>query len=194
MLRRILAWIAAIVAGVALGLASAWAALEFGGSTFTERYGSWMHSRAAGSTAAGPYTRAIIAREGLLALSAREALYFSLYEDEQGRPLSESCVYELAGPPLDARWWSATLYGGDNFLVQNSDAAHSIDASRVGAERAWTARISPVRGNAAHWLSSRGAGRGFLVMLRVYNPQLDFRASAETLPRLHRVSCAGETS
>jgi hypothetical protein len=119
MLRRILAWIAALVAGVALGLASAWAALEFGGSAFTERYGRWMHSRAAGSTAAGPYTRAIIAREGLLALSAREALYFSLYEDDQGRPLSESCIYELAGRPLDARWWSVTLYGGDKFHVQN---------------------------------------------------------------------------
>ena len=47
-------------------------------------------------------TRAIIARDGLLALSAREAVYFSLYTDEHDRPLSESCIYELNGPPLDA--------------------------------------------------------------------------------------------
>jgi len=194
MLRRLLAWLAAIVAGVALGAASAWAALSFGGSSFTEHYGRWVHSRAAGSTAAGPYTRAIIAREGLLALSAREALYFSLYEDDQGRPLSESCIYELNGPPLDARWWSVTLYADDNFLAQNTDNAHSIDASRIGNDRPWMARISPVRGDAANWISSREARRGFVIMLRVYNPQRDFRASEETLPVLTTVSCAGEAS
>lgn len=191
MLRRILAWIAAIAAGLALGVASAWAALTFGGSSFTEHYGRWIHSRAAGSTAADPYTRAIVAREGLLALSANEALYFSLYEDEQGRPLSESCIYELSGRPLDARWWSVTLYARDNFLVQNTDAAHSIDASRVGNSAPWSARISPVRGDARHWLSSREARRGFIIMLRVYNPQRDFRAGAESLPVLTTVSCAG---
>ena len=191
MLRRILAWTAAIAAGVLIGAISAWAALSYGSVNFTERYGNWAHSRAAGSTAAGPYTRAIIAREGLLALSAREALYFSLNQDEHGRPLSESCVYQLSGRPLDARWWSVTLYAGDNFLARNNDGAHSIDVSRTG-NGAWTARISPVRGDATNWLSSREARRGFLVMLRVYNPQRDFRASAQALPVLSTISCAGD--
>jgi hypothetical protein len=192
MLRRILAWIAAVIAGVVLGLASAWAALQFGGASFTEQYGRWHFSRAAGSTAADPYTRAIIARAGLLALSAREAVYFSLYEDEQGRPLSESCVYELNGRPLDARWWSVTLYADDNFLAQNTDSAHSIDASRAGNDAPWNVRISPVRGDAQYWLSSREARRGFVIMLRVYNPQRDFRPSEQALPVLTTVSCAGD--
>ncbi|MGQ0533911.1 MAG: DUF1214 domain-containing protein [Caulobacteraceae bacterium] len=192
MLRRILAWLAAIVAGALLGAASAWATLSFGASSFTEHYGAWVHSRAAGSSAADPYTRAIVAREGLLALSAREALYFSLYEDEHGRPLSESCIYELSGRPLDARWWSITLYADDNFLAQNTDAAHSIDTTRVGNDRAWLARISPVRGDTAYWVSSRAARRDFVIMLRVYNPQRDFRASEETLPVLTTISCAGD--
>ncbi len=192
MLRRILAWLVAIVAGVIFGAASAWAVLSFGGANFTEHYGRWIYSRAAGSTAAGPYTRAIIAREGLLALSAREARYFSLYEDERGRPLSESCIYDLNGLPLDARWWSVTLYADDNFLAQNTDNAHSVDASRLGNDRAWSVRISPVRGAAAHWLSSRAARRGFIVMLRVYNPQRDFLPSEQSLPVLTTVSCAGD--
>jgi hypothetical protein len=192
MLRRILAWIAAVIAGVALGLGSAWAVLQFGGASFTEHYGHWVFSRAAGSSAAGPYTRAIIARSGLLALSAREAVYFSLYTDEHDRPLSESCVYELNGRPLDARWWSVTLYADDNYLARNSDSAHSIDATRVGNDAPWAARISPVRGDATNWLSSREARRGFVIMLRVYNPQRDFRPSEETLPVLTTVSCAGD--
>lgn len=192
MLRRILAWLVAIVAGVIFGAASAWAVMSFGGSNLTERYGRWVYSHSAGSTSADLYIRAIVAREGLLALSAREARYFSLYKDEQGRPLSESCIYDLNGVPLDARWWSVTLYADDNFLAQNTDNAHSIDASRMGNDRAWHARISPVRGDATHWISSRAARRGFVVMLRVYNPQRDFRPSEQSLPALTTVSCAGD--
>lgn len=195
MLRRILAWAAAIIAGIVLGAASAWATLEMGASRFSERYGAWTHNRAAGSTSADLYTRAIIAKEGLLALSAREALYFNLAEDQDGQPLSDDCIYELSGRELDARWWSVTLYADDGFLVQNNDLAYSIDASRVrlGPGGIWRARVAPVRGDAAAWLSSRAARRDFSLTLRVYNPQRDFRASAETLPVLNRLSCAGGT-
>ncbi len=196
MLRKVLAWSAAIAAGAVLGAASAWATLEIGGASFGERYGGWTHNRATGSRAAGPYTRAIIAREGLLALSAREALYFNLAEDQDGRPLSETCIYELAGRQPPARWWSVTLYADDGFLVQNSDHAHSIDASQIRLDSGgqWRARIAPVRGDAAYWLSSREGRRNFSLTLRIYNPQREFRAGVETLPVLTRLSCAGEES
>lgn len=196
MLRRILAWSAAIAVGVILGAASAWATLELGANSFGERYGAWSFNRATGSTAAGPYTRAIIAKEGLLALSAREALYFSLAEDQDGRALNESCIYEIAGRPPMARWWSVTLYAEDGFLARNSDHAASIDASSVRTSRngEWRARIAPVRGDAAYWLSSREARSHFSLTLRIYNPHRDFEPSAETLPTLVRLSCAGDAS
>jgi hypothetical protein len=195
-LRRVLAWAAAIIAGIVLGAASAWAALELGANSFGERYGAWTHNRAAGSTAADLYTRAIIAKEGLLALSAREALYFNLAEDQDGRPLSESCIYDLTGGDLDTRWWSVTIYSDDGFLVQNGDHAHSIDASHVALGRGgvWRARVAPVRGDAAYWLSSREARRDFSLTLRVYNPRPSFQPSAEALPVLNRLSCAGENA
>jgi hypothetical protein len=196
MLRRVLVWGACVLAGVALGAASAWATLEVGRSNFGETYGQWSYNRATGSTAADPYTRAIIARDGLLALSAREARYFTLTQDDHGDPLSESCIYELVGRELDARWWSVTLYAADNFLAQNGDHAASIDASHVnvGADRRWRARIAPVRGDATYWLSSREARRNFSLTLRVYNPYRKFRADAETLPMLTRLSCAGDSA
>lgn len=194
MLRRVLAWVGAILAGVVLGCASAWGALEFGRSSFFEEYGAWRHSRATGSAAAGPYTRAIIARDGLLALSAREALYFTIHQDDQGAALDETCTYELAGRAFAARWWSVTLYAADNYLAQNEDFAASIDASHVsaGADGRWRARISTVRGDAIYWLSSRNARRNFSLTLRVYNPQRDFTATVDTLPTLTRISCLGE--
>lgn len=192
MVGRILAWIAAIGAGVILGAASAWAALEYGRSSFQEHFGVWSFSRAAGSSAADPYTRAIIARAGLLALSAREAVYFTLEQDERGRPLDEGCVYEISSPPLNTRWWSLTLYASDNYLARNDDHALSVDASRAltSPDGGWRARVSPVRGDAANWISSRNAGRGFSLTLRAYNPRPEFRPSAETLPAIRTVSCA----
>ena len=86
-----------------------------------------------------------------------------------------------------------TLYADDNFLVQNNDHAGSIDASavRAGGDGYWRARVAPVRGDAAYWLSSRAARRDFSLTLRLYNPTRDFRARAETLPVLTRVSCTG---
>ena len=194
MLRRALAWTAAIIVGLALGVGSGWAALEFGGSSFSERFGSWVFNRAAGSSAAGPYTRAVIARTGLLALSAREAIYFTLDRDEHGRPLNEGCVYELTSTPPPARWWSVTLYADDNYLARNDDFAPSVDASRAltNASGGWRVRISPVRGEAANWISSRNAGRGFTLTMRLYNPDSDFRPAAERLPAITTVSCAGE--
>ena len=192
MLRRVLAWIAAIAAGVALGGFSAWATIAIGFSNFSTHYGAWSFNSATGSAAAGPYTRAIIARYGLLALSSREALYFNLDRDEHGQPLSESCIYDLSGRNLETRWWSVTLYANDSYLARNDDHAASIDSSRVsgGDDGPWRARISSVQGDAVHWLSSRAARRGFSLTLRVYNPQHEFAPSEDTLPRLTTVSCA----
>lgn len=189
MFRRVLAWAAAVIAGLGLGAASAWAAISIGGASFGQDVGQWSTNRATGSTAADPYTRAIVARVGLLALSQREAIYFNLDRDDRGDRLSESCIYDLTGRDLDARWWSVTLYADDNFLAQNNDHAASIDASHIAPGR-WRARIAPVRGDATYWLSSREARRNFSLTLRVYNPHRDFRPSAETLPELTRISCA----
>ncbi|MBI3439018.1 MAG: DUF1214 domain-containing protein [Proteobacteria bacterium] len=195
MLRRVLAWIVAIVAGLVLGGASAWAALTLGVSSFSSHYGAWSLNRAAGSTAAGPYTRAIIARYGLLALSSREALYFNLDHDEHGQPLSESCIYDLTGNAIATRWWSVTLYANDSYLARNDDHAASVDATRINAgdDGIWRARISSVQGDSVNWLSSRNARRGFSLTLRVYNPQRDFAPSEDSLPKLATVSCASSS-
>ena len=188
MLRQILAWIVAIAAGVVLGGASAWAALTFGVSALQQRITAPGRSIAPQArTAAGPYTRAIIARYGLLALSSREALYFNLDRDEHGQPLSESCIYDLTGNALATRWWSVTLYAGDSYLARNDDHAASVDASRINAgdDGVWRARISSVQGDSVNWLSSRNARRGFSLTLRVYNPQRDFAPSEESVAQAH---------
>ncbi|MEQ1618078.1 MAG: DUF1214 domain-containing protein, partial [Terricaulis sp.] len=186
--RRWLAGGGAALAGLALGAASAWGAVVLGGALVSERHGEWEHSGAAGASSAGPYTRAIVAREGLLALSPREALYFTLDRDERSRLLDEKCAYALGGGDFNARWWSVTLYASDDYLAQNNDNAHSIDATGIAAG-AWNAKISSLRAEAPHWISSRGAGPGFSLTLRVYQPDPEFQPSVANLPTLTTLSC-----
>ncbi|MGE0045562.1 MAG: DUF1214 domain-containing protein [Hyphomonadaceae bacterium] len=192
-MRTFLIWTGGLLLGVLLGAGSALAVLGSGGRFGNEQVGQWTYNRLAGSNAADLYTRAIVARVGLLALSQRETIYFNLNRDELGHPLRAACRYSLTGGALPARWWSITLYAADHYLARNSDNAHSIDASRVGAggDGAWTAYAGPTRDAARNWISTRGAGDGFSLTLRLYNPDDQAREQAHelTLPSLRAVTC-----
>ncbi|RNJ63981.1 MAG: DUF1214 domain-containing protein [Porphyrobacter sp. IPPAS B-1204] len=195
-MRRIFAYLAAMVAGCALGLGSAlWLAglwpegrsLAFGDVDV----GGWRSDFAIGSQAADPYTRARVARHGLLALAKSEAVYFTRLVDDTGAPLREACTYRLTGGAMPAGWWSVTLYDGASMLPANTDNALSIDASGAG-EGAWEAVIAPTRPDgAARWISSRGAGT-FDLTLRLYTPDPALLATPKTAlspPKVELVTC-----
>lgn len=201
-MRRAFIYLLAIMAGLALGLGSAlwmaglWPAgraLAFGNVDVK----GWRSDFAIGSSAADPYTRARVARHGLLALARTEAVYFTRTVDDDGAPLSEACTYRLSGAAMPAGWWSVTLYDGHSMLPANSDAALSIDAGRAGAG-AWEAIIAPrAPAGAEHWLSSRNAGN-FDLTLRLYMPTpalLDEPQTSLVPPRVERVNCdSGEAA
>jgi hypothetical protein len=199
MARRLLFWSAALLLGALIGAGSAWWTISRAGGWFdTEFDGGWRGNALAGAEAADPYTRAIVARTGLLALSARETIYFTLAHDENGRPLDDACVYELSGGALPARWWSVTIYAPDNYLPRNGEGAFSIDATRArpASDGRWRARIAAVRGEAVHWISSRAAHRGYTLMLRLYQPRQEARQHPETIPfpTIATVSCPEQVS
>jgi hypothetical protein len=196
LMRRVLAYLAAMVAGCALGLGSALAlsGLWPGASTLAfgdVDVGGWRSDFAIGSKAADPYTRARVARHGLLALAKSEAVYFTRAVDDAGEPLREDCTYRLSGGAMPAGWWSVTLYDAASMLPANADAALSIDASRAGTG-AWEAVIAPTRpANAAHWISSRNAGM-FDLTLRLYMPKaalLTNPTGALDPPTIARLAC-----
>jgi hypothetical protein len=195
-MRRFFAYLAAAVAGTAIGLGSAlWlSGLLPGTNTLAfgdVDVGGWRSDFAIGSQAADPYTRARVARHGLLALAKSEAVYFTRNTDDDGRPLSEVCTYRLSGGAMPAGWWSVTLYDAASMLPGNADNALSIDASRARAG-AWDAIISakpPVA--AQHWISSRNAG-AFDLTLRLYIPDAALLAEPDKAlgpPRIERLSC-----
>jgi hypothetical protein len=197
-MRRVGAYLVAGLAGVALGLGSAlWMAglwpqrsnMAFGDVDVR----GWRSDFAIGSETANPYTRARVARHGLLALAQSEAVYFTRATDDAGAPLREGCSYRLRGGPMPAGWWSVTLYDAKSMLPANTDNALSIDASRAGTG-AWSAVIAPQRpASDEAWISSRKAGN-FDLTLRLYMPApalLDEPNASLVPPRVERVSCEG---
>lgn len=198
MIRRALAYLGAIIAGLVLGVGSAlWMAglwpegrsLAFGNVDV----GGWRSDFAVGSKAADPYTRARVARHGLLALAKTEAVYFTRATDEKGERLREDCTYVLSGGPMPAEWWSVTLYDGQSMLPSNTDGALSVNAQAF-AKGPWEAVIAPTRPvTGGAWISSKGAGE-FDLTLRLYVPEPALLASPNTAltpPRIERLSCRG---
>ena len=197
-MRRFALYLLAVIGGCALGLGSAlwmaglWPAgrnMAFGNVDV----GGWRSDFATGSEAADPYTRARVARHGLLALAKTEAVYFTRATDDAGAPLREACTYRLSGGAMPAGWWSVTLYDGKSMLPANSDNALSVNAQSFG-DGTWSAVIAPSRpADGAAWISSRSAGN-FDLTLRLYMPIPALLAKpGATLvpPRVERISCVG---
>lgn len=199
-MRFMLGIIATILVGLAIGGASAlvlsgiWPRGGGLASVSAIDVEGWQSDFAVGSDAADPYTRARIARHGLLALAQSEAVYFTRSTDDEGRPLRENCIYRLSGDSQPARWWSITLYDSASRLPSNEDEALSVDASETG-EGPWAAIIAPRRPKqAGRWISSRNAGT-FDLTLRLYVPEaglLEAPERALNAPRISSLGCREE--
>jgi hypothetical protein len=152
----------------------------------------WHSDWTIGSSAANPWTRARVARHGLLALTKAEAVYFTRNTDSAGARLEEGCTYRVSGGALPAQWWSVTLYNAESFLPDNTDNALSYDqtdAAAAGADGwSFTIAASPAEGG---WVSSRNAGQ-FDLTLRLYKPTAELIEAPETVlkpPVIEKLSC-----
>ncbi|MEM1104784.1 MAG: DUF1214 domain-containing protein [Pseudomonadota bacterium] len=184
------------VLGIAVGgLSALWMSGLTGGSGFPfsdVEVRGWASDWSIGSAAAGPYTRARVARHGLLALTKSEAVYFMTATDSEGRALSEDCTYAMTGGRQPAAWWSITLYDALSRLPMNTDGALSIDHSQLNDLDTWEAVISATRPEDGRlWLSSRNAG-AFDLTLRLYRPDGDLLDAPEAQlnpPEIKRLTC-----
>ncbi|BBE32781.1 hypothetical protein SmB9_04390 [Sphingosinicella microcystinivorans] len=185
-------WLLAIVAGLAAGLCGAWLSVHGGLGAGSAKSGPWVTSATTGSADAGLRTRATVAIAGLLALSAKEAIYFNAEEDSAGAPLDGRCRYRVTGSDPKARWWSITLYGADHFLVANPAQRFSFHMRNVprAGDGGFAFDVAPT-GEGARWLPTGGQAR-FALTLRAYNPDpaIIGRPDRAHLPRIEKVSCA----
>lgn len=154
--------------------------------------GPWETGKTFGSVDASALTRAKVALSGLLALPAKEAMYFTARHDSKGRALDGRCTYEVRGGKLDGRWWSVTLYEGEGWLVKNAANRWSVPASAVApdAQGAWAFTVSP-EGSGSNWVPT-GSVPAFDLTLRLYHPSLaviEYPEKAQ-LPAIDRTGCA----
>ena len=154
--------------------------------------GAWETGKSFGTLDASTLTRAKVALSGLLALPAKEAMYFTAQNDSDGRALDGRCTYDVRGGQLDGRWWSVTLYEGEGWLVKNAAKRWSIPASAVSpdAQGRWSFTVSP-DAQSGSWLPT-GSVEAFDLTLRLYHPSADIIKSPEKaqLPNIDRKGCA----
>jgi hypothetical protein len=190
-MRTFLYWVGVVVLAVVLGLGSAVFALRLSLKNGQVRAGSWTTSLTAGSADAGIYTRAAVARYGLLALDKKETMYYTALTDSDGATLSGSCTYVLTGQDLAARWWSITAYGPDSFLIANEPGIYSFSKTGVKHEPDghYIVRISADRQD-GNWLPVK-AGEPFNLTARFYNPDPSIYAapSEARLPTIVKEGC-----
>ncbi len=196
---KIVSGLVGLLLGALVGLGSALAAagmvgpgVSLGGKIDVQH---WTSDWTIGSSAANPWTRARVARHGLLALTRAEAVYFTRNTDDAGDRLTETCDYRVRGGALPAQWWSVTLYNSESYLPDNTDNALSYDLTDAAATvdpAAWSFVVSPVSSASGEgWVSSRGAGN-FDLTLRLYKPQDDLIADPERVlqaPSIEKLGC-----
>ena len=182
---------ACIALGLVGGAAYAVHQVRGGLSDGTVEIGPWETGKSFGTVGASALTRAKVALSGLLALPAKEAMYFTAKNDSDGRALDGGCTYVVRGGKLDGRWWSITLYEGEGWLVKNAANRWSIPASAVStdAQGRWSFTVSP-NAQSGSWLPT-GSVDAFDLTLRLYHPAADIIKNPETaqLPTIERKEC-----
>jgi hypothetical protein len=190
-MKPLLRYLACGALGLALGTGAAIYSVRAGAFGSSARIGPWTTGGDIGTAAASAYTRATVARHGLLALPAREARYYSAAKDDAGRPLDGRCRYRIKGGDAGGAWFSLTLYDPAGYLVANEAGVYSAGSAGMSPaeRRAWTVTAAPVR-QPGRWLPTGGLER-FNLTLRVYLPADGGRGNLprERLPRIERLGC-----
>ena len=124
-------------------------------------------------------TRAVVARVGLTANTPKEAIYFYLETDSEGRMFSGEKTYTLTfkemPPFVEPGFWSLTLYDlANNYTIDNPIDRYALgsdDALTRAADGSVTITIQnadPGGDATANWLPAPKGG--FYLILRAYAP------------------------
>jgi hypothetical protein len=181
----------ALVVAVAVGVSSAWYAVDRGRLFGAVSAGSWTAWPLEGSPDADPYSLAMLARTGEVPLGAGEGLSFTAEADGDGQRLSGSCTYAVVGETPAARLWTLTATDASGRLMVNVAHRPGFHSREIVREADGSFRIvvsSHVE--PGNWLPI-GAVGGFKLVLRLYDTPLTTGSQIADLvmPAIERVSC-----
>jgi len=174
------------------GGASVWYTLKANERVGAVTIGEWTAFPYIGTPDADPYSKARVAREGLLALGRAEGLSFSANSDATGEALRRECAYRIEGPVPSARFW--TLYAIDTAggVIRAGErrpgALHSNQLiRRIDNSVSIAAGAHPAPGN---WLALSGAGPMTFVLTFFDTPIASSTGAADiVLPSIIKAGC-----
>ncbi len=192
MFRTIFLTALAITIAIVGGAGSVWYALDTQDGIGALGVGPWKAHPELGSPQADPYSKARVAREGLLALGRAEGLTFTATHDSAGAQLRRNCDYTIVGVMPPARFW--TLFPADFRMTTLSSsgsrpaALHSQDVLRLPGNIV-SITLSP-RAAPWNWIATSGSGR-MTVLLTLYDTTIagSTGMSDIQLPQIIRGSC-----
>jgi hypothetical protein len=194
MLQRIFLTLFVLAVSIGGGAASVWYLLGTQEGIGALTVGGWTAFPKIGTPEADPYSKARIARDGVLSLGRAEGLTFVAERDSEGRPLRRDCSYNVTGSTPPARFW--TLFAADKSLVvlDNGNGRHPATHSREILRRtdnSFTVAFGPhpVAGN---WIPVAGAGP-MTFLLTLYDTPIETSTGMEgiQLPQVTRTVCDG---
>ena len=181
----------AVVVAIAVGVSSAWYAVERGRLFGAVTVGVWSAWPQEGGADADPYTLAMLARTGEVPLGAGEGLSFTADHDAAGVPLSGKCTYDVTGETPAARLWTLTATDGEGRLMVNvahRPGFHSREIVRKSDGAFVIAVSSTVQ--SGNWLPIGTVDR-FRLVLRLYDTPLTTgsQIASLTMPAIRKASC-----
>jgi len=192
MLKNAILTLLSLVIAIGLGGYSVWYALNAQDGVGAIRIGQWTAFPEVGTLAADPYSKARVAREGVLALGRAEGLAFVAERDDAGEPLKRECTYTIEGGYPTARFW--TLYAANQSLgvIDTGKPRQSaLQSYQVLRQPDNSVAISvgsrPAPGN---WLLTGGSGKMYFVLTFYDTPIASSTGLSDvTLPRILKAGC-----
>ncbi|MEO5759051.1 MAG: DUF1214 domain-containing protein [Mesorhizobium sp.] len=192
MLKNAFLMLVTLALAIGGGGGSVWYALKIQDGVGAIRIGQWTAFPDIGTPAADPYSKARVAREGVLALGRAEGLSFVAERDTAGEQLKRECAYKIEGGFPTARFW--TLYAADQSLgvIQTTKPRLAALQSYQVLRQPDNSVIISVskRPSPGNWLLSDGFGRMYFVLTFYDTPIASSTGLSDvTLPLITKVGC-----
>lgn len=180
-----------LLIALAVGFGASYYALTDGRFFGTLSVGPWAGWPQIGIQDPDPYTRAYLARSGLLQLGQSEGIRLVANRDSDDMPLERACTYRVTGGTPGATFWTLVATTPDNTIVATSEDLTYLHSERVvyDSEGTVTLHVGPhlAPGN---WLPTSGTGP-FQLVMTFYDPAgvPGGGAALDTMPEIERRDC-----
>lgn len=180
-----------MLVAVALGFGLSWYALTDGRLIAAARVGPWAAWPDIGTVNPNPYSRAYLARNGVMQLGYAEGIQFVAVTDSAGEALERSCTYAIEGGVPGATFWTLVATDPQSVNVAASPDSMALHSERMarGANGSVHIAVGPdlAPGN---WLEITGAGP-YQLVLTLYDATIFAGGSSAVseMPEITRERC-----